>query len=387
MKRRSAVACTGLFLFLCAPLLAQRYMTTPSGVLNAEGPHSAYGMGGWPNMRIQQADNTHLNQAGAISQIAFRLDNRSHTYRTAMGRTWSSIKLVMSEQTNFKTMSSTFSANTGGSATTVFDRKWTWSTQVGFPLLKPDAWGGLKGQLQFPFAKPWGYSGKNSILADYTFSKGTLANGGTWTSNRGVYFYLDSEFINTSTSTGIVEPGIPPQCNDSAFSFTTGAYAYGLARSHGNRSPIISLRGKLTFTHLSYYTAPNAPVVHALCLGGSNFGVNVRANCNLLYVDFAKPALLMTFKTLPSRGYSGSMQWLVPWQASLANKDIWVQAAWLDSMTKVFSLTMVTHVTFPTRLPPDKLPEYKTVSGLTGTTGYGPDQTGSLFPYTRYTIR
>ncbi len=151
--KKLITACTGIF--LCAPLLAQSYMFTPDGIATTEGANQAYLLGSWSNMRFTMGDNTHRNRAVAISQIAVRLDNRSHTTFTAMGRTWSSIKLVMSEQTNFATMSRTFAANTGANATAVFDKTWTWRTQSGFPLLRPDVWGGLKGQLQFPFTKPW----------------------------------------------------------------------------------------------------------------------------------------------------------------------------------------------------------------------------------------
>ena len=388
--KRLLITCAGLF--LCAPLLAQSYKYTPQGIASTEGAHYAYIVGSWSNMRTQQADNMHVGQSFQISQIAFRLDNRSHTSRTAMGRTWSSIKLVMSEMSNYATMSRTFATNTGSNATAVFDKKWSWPTQVGPPLLKPDVWSGVKGQLRFPFTKPWVYSGKNAMLADYTFNKGTLANGATWTSTRAAFFYLDSELITTSASKGTVEriPRIPPRCNDSGISFTAGAYTYGYSIAYGKSSPVITQRGKLVFAHYSYYTAPNAPVVQALGFGGNRNGVNIGANCNPLYVDFAKPAVLMTFQTLPPYGYSGIMGWTVPWQASLASKDIWLQAAWLDTNSKKLSLTSATLVTFPSRLPPDKLPDIKGVyqyRDSTSATGVGPYKTGIVNPHRQYTVK
>ena len=102
MKRRT-IACIGLF--LCAPLLAQTYRTTPDGLLTTEGNYVACGLTSWAVHHYQKSDNTLLGKPGALSELAFRLDNRSHTSLTAMGRTWSSIKLVMSEQTNYATMS------------------------------------------------------------------------------------------------------------------------------------------------------------------------------------------------------------------------------------------------------------------------------------------
>ncbi len=371
-------------------------MTTPPGGLTQEGAQYGYILGRYQNMRMQQADDMHRNKATVINEIAFRQDNRNHTSFTAMGRTWSSVKLNMSEQTNFSTMSRTFATNVGASATTVFNNQWTWPTQVGTPLLKPDIWGGLKGQLRVPFTKPWIYTGKNSILADYTFNNGKLANGYTlWTGTRASSYYMDSEYINTFSKRGGIErvPAFAqiPKCNDSAITTTTGAYTYGYSYTYGAISSTITLRNKLLLYHYSYYTAPNAPVIHALGLGGSKTGVNLGANCNPLYVDLSKLTILMTFKTLPTVnnrpiGNSGTMGWLVPWAKGLANLDLWIQAAWLDSKTKAFSLTSATHVTLPNGLPPSKLPAYKSLYryDTTSTTGFGPYTSGYNFPYTRY---
>ena len=113
-----------------------------------------------------------------------------------------------------------------------------------------------------------------------------------------------------------------------------------------------------------------------------------KANCNPLYVDFAKPSILMTFQTLPPYGYSGLMGWAVPWQASMSGMDIWMQGGWLDSSSKAFSLTSAARVTFPTRLPPDKLHEVKAVydyRSATNQTGFGPIQSG--MPFVRYAIK
>jgi hypothetical protein len=324
-----------------------------------------------------------------LQEIAWRLDNRSHTSFTAMGRTWSSVKLTMSEMTNYKAISATFAANIGTNATTVFDTKWDWPTQSGRPLLTPDVWGGLQGKIRFPFNKPWVYSGKNATLADYTFDKGTLANGVAWSSIRAAYFYLDGEYINTFQTAGTIEriPAVPPICNDSAITFAAGAYTYGYAYAYGKSGATITLRNKLVFSHYSYYTAPGAPVIQALGLGGNRTGVNIGAGCNPLYVDLSKPAVLMTFQTLPPYGYSGLMGWAVPWQSALAGRELWLQGAWQDSTTKAFSLTSATRITLPTRLPPDALTGLKGVydyRGVTNATGFVL-VTGS--PYTRYTVK
>jgi len=364
-------------------------MTTPPGGLAGEGPQYAYLTGTWADMRIQQADDMHSNgKPYAISETAFRLDNRAHTSTTATGRTWTRITVDVSEPTNYTSMSNSFASNHGTSVTRAFDSKWTWPTQNGAPLLKPDVWGGIKGQIRFPFTKPWVYTGKGSILTEYGFNGGTLANNGAWNTSRAAYFYLDSESINTSQTFGAIQrlPAIPPLCNDSAITFSTGSYTYGYAYAYGQSSPTITLRGKLVFSHYSYYTAPDAPVIQALGTAGSQTGVNIGAGCNNLYVDLSKPVAFVALKALAPYGYSGLMGYAPKWQKSFASMDVWLQGAWADTTTKEFKLTSATNITFPSSQPPNELPRYKTLyqRDTTTSTGFGPFTSGVYFPYTRY---
>ena len=375
-------------LALCAPLFSQSYITTPKGGLTNEGPQYAYLFGWYSDGHFQQADGTHKGSAKTLLEIAFRLDHRPHTSLTATGRTWSSISLDISETSNFDKMGRTWANNVTSSPTKAFNAKWTWPSQVGTPLLTPDVWGGIKGQLRFPFATPWVYTGKDDMLMEYKFNGGVLANNGTWSSRRGAYYYLDSENINTVSKTGIFvrHPTPLPRCNDSAITFRTGAYTYGGATTYGASGSIITLRNTLVFSHYSYFTAPQAPVIQALGFGGSSKGVHVGANCNLLYVDTSKPMVLMTFKTLPPYGYSGQMGWAIPWNSSLANTELWLQSGWADSKTNVFSLTAAAQVTMPNGLPPASLPRYKTLYNWSqaATTGFGPYTSGYYFPFCRY---
>ncbi len=64
--KRLIIACTGLF--LCAPLLAQKYAYSPKGIASTEGAHYAYIVGSWSNMRTQQADNIHAGKSTACSE-------------------------------------------------------------------------------------------------------------------------------------------------------------------------------------------------------------------------------------------------------------------------------------------------------------------------------
>ncbi|MHC4078740.1 MAG: hypothetical protein ACYST0_09930, partial [Planctomycetota bacterium] len=307
------------------------------------------------------------------------------------GRTWTKITLDISETANYSGMGQVWATNITSTPTRAFDNQWSWPSQVGVPLLKPDVWGSLKGQLRFPFQKPWVYTGKNEILMDYVFRGGTLANNGAWNSFRVAYFYLDSETFTTFQRPGTTErlPTFPVQCADSALTLPfAGAYTYGYAYAHGARSATVTLRNKLQLTHYSYYTAPDdAPVVHAVGMGGSTGGVDVGARCNRLYVDFNKPAALVHLTTINNYGYSGQMGWAVPWDNVFNNMQLYIQAGWADSRTKAFSLTGAVRLTLPNGLPPATLPRYKTIYNS------DPDSTQSLvrpvtsgfyFPYTEY---
>ena len=109
-------------------------------------------------------------------------------------------------------------------------------------------------------------------------------------------------------------------------------------------------------------TAPNSSVIHAVGLASNAAGVNIGARCNKLYVDLTKPHVLVPIATL-SNGYSGSMGWLVPWQKSMANREVYVQAAWADSQTKALGLSSAARITFPDALPPPRLPLRKMLIG------------------------
>ena len=295
------------------------------------------------------------------------------------------LRRLAAGQTNFETMSQTFTANIGNSPTIVFSSKWSWPTQSGIPLLRPDAWGSVGGRLRVPFSKPWAYSGKNSILADYSFRGGTLANAATW-NTRTPGYYLDGEDLHRDYRYGSIDV-IPElmqrrQCADSAFAPRTAATAGAGAIAYGRSSPMIALRGKLEFGHYSFWTAPGALVIHALGLAGSTKGVDIGAGCNRLYVDIGQPTVYVPLQTGTSAGLC-KMKYVVPFIQPFSGVDIYVQAAWADSRTNAFKLTSAVRTALPIGLPPDRL-TYKSLyqNGATKMTGIGPYSDGYVFPYT-----
>ena len=374
-------------LALCTPASAQGYITTPKGRLTIEGGFYAQLFGSWDNARVQQVDGTHVGARGhTITKIAFRLDNR-HYYEnsSAMGRTWSNIRLDVSE-TDFGRLSNTFSQNVIGKQTRVFDSKWTWQSQSGAPLLRPAVWGGAGGMLTFPFRTPWVYSGSKAMLMDYRFSGGVLANGGRWATR---YFILDGVPTRgyAVASTVLLSPTLN-RCADTGLGIPEAtAFMTASASVLGNIATE-TLHNKLQFRHLSMWTAPRALVVHAIGLDGNRTGVDVGARCQRLYVDFSKPVVLLNMWT----GAGGEIvrYWSVPWQPVLADLALYVQAAWVDSRNGAFSLTGASKVTLPSRLPSRVPPRFRSIyrpHNLAATIGLGPWLDNRLFPITQYTVR
>jgi len=381
-------------LALCVPVFAQGSITTPPGGLTGEGTHAAYAFGWFADARYQHADGMHTGaQQHTISEIAFRVDSRSHTAETAMGRTWTNVTLDISETSNFDTMGQVWSNNVTTTPNRVFDHRWSWPSISGAPLLEPGVWGGVTGQLRFPFSKPWLYTGKNEILMDYRFRGGTLANSGTWNFSRSAYYYLDSEVVTLYTAEGGVEPlpETPGKCADSGFTYPGYiATTYGYSYAYGPANNQVTLRNTMQVNHYSYYTAPNSPVVQAIGVGGSSNGVNVGARCNRLYVDLNKPTVLLNMTATGSTGYSGLVTWSMPWQPAFNNLKIYIQSAWADSKTRALSLSTAVLLTLPNGAPPTFLPRYKSMFSAdpnSANASVEPATTGYYFPYTLYRTR
>lgn len=387
---RLIIAATGLSLI--APALAQG-VTTPQGGLTLEGTQYAYYLGRYADGRFQFVDGEHTGgKAFVITEIGYRLDNRSHTTSTAMGRSWSNVTLNMSETSKYDTLGATFASNITSTPQLVFNNKADWDSQIGAPLLKPDIWGGLRGKLRFPFTAPWTYTAKSDMLLDYSFTGGALLNGAPWSGSSAWSYYLDGENVSTSSMSGLSERPVTranPPCNDASVTYTSignNAYVYANAYTYGANSSTITQRNKLLVSHYSYYTAPNAPVVHVLGIGSQTLGIDAAARCNKLHVNMNLPYFMIPMRTIKGNtsNYSGSMGYLVPWEAAMSRFQMHMQAAWVDSVTGAFSLTEPVNLRLPVSLPPSQLPRRKLAYGYTGATSNY--VTSSLYaqPYTAY---
>ncbi len=148
------------------------------------------------------------------------------------------------------------------------------------------------------------------------------------------------------------------RCNDSSQTPTIGSYLFAYGNVYGANYTIYNYRNKLQFYAASYYTAPGAPVFHAVGFQSDTAGVNLNTGCNKLHIK--GPMILIPMMTLPKKiysyGYSGILYQFVPWQPGLAGRKLTVQAAWADSQTKRLNLTQANELTLPASAP-KPLPE------------------------------
>ncbi|MHC5071654.1 MAG: hypothetical protein ACYTGO_14350, partial [Planctomycetota bacterium] len=306
------------------------------------GASFTFYFGAYSNERIQYlmgglADN----KLKLITQIGFRMDHRNHTTTSAMGRKWTRVDLSMSELP-YASFANNFGSNSV-SPQQVFSSPVSWPSQTGTPSTKPAPWG--TPGLTFPFKGLWPYTAKNAIVADFTFLNGTMNNAAPWSGSKTqISYYLDGVFIAYSVGYGFPRhPRTPPVCADSGFTPSTTIYAqdnsYLNAYSKAYTNP--TQAGQWEYNLRSRYTAKGKPLIHALGLGKAmNPGVNVFAACNMLYVDFTQPVILLgrtanndataSTPTLPIR---------FPRTAATFNLTATTQVACTDSVTGQFSLT------------------------------------------------
>ena len=222
---------------------------------------------------------------------------------------------------------------------------------------------------------------------DYTFDGGTLANAADWGFQN---YYFDSKIVPTSWfgAERQVLPEKPATCVDSAFNTLTRVSpvqfaAYG--ECYAFAAPA-AMRNTVLFHMATYYTAPEAPVLFAVGLGGHETGMEIGAMCHRLHVDLSKPAVL--FHRMPI-GVSTGAYWRVGWRNEFASQRVYTQAAWQESGTQRLALTHSVKVTLPDHMPQGPQPFRVAMAPASTATEatWAPVASGVAFPYTRYEIR
>jgi len=383
-----------LALALAVPVSAQasNHWYSPSQLGSKEGNLFAYYLGYYKYERHQQIDGELRGKVGSIKEIAMRLDGRSYSSYLAYGRTYGAIQIDMADG-DYANPSTVMTANLKSTPTRVFSSPVTWPHFVGTPLTKPALWGGTKGSYRYPFKTAWLTLGTKDIVSDWNFSNGVASNGSTsW--YMSVYYFdtygYDTNQYRYGTYTRVPATrlnnnsgGVTGRCNDSAISTTTGSYMYGYFYAYGQYPYIqANWRNKIRLYSVSYYTAPNAPVIHAWGLPAPGGGINIGTGCNNLHLG--QVLFMTTFMTLPLAintsvpAYSPYVT--LPLLPAAASLNIMCQGAWADSKTGKLNLTQATGVTIPdmnfSGSPPKRHTvrqyQYSATSGWrpTTTTGY-----------------
>jgi len=337
-------------LLAAAPLLAQGSIVSHPAFANAEGDTFGHYLLGYSNSRFQYAEGEIRGNALSLNEVAFRLDHHNHTSNTAMGRKWTKVTLSLAD-TDWTKMTATFTQNQFTTPVEVFNAAYDVPSVQGTPFLKPTPFG---GKYAFPFKSPYSYSGSNDLLLDFVFRGGTMDNSIAWSGGTVRGYYLDSNNdLTTYTSPRTSYPAaLPnPRCRDSAITSNSAAYTYATIRVYGITYSNVTYREKAHFELYSYYTAPDARVITAIAFAGIPAGLDIGARCNLLYVNLQGPWIALGRTTQGNQGYSGTFVAFSPWIKGMANVPIWVQTAWDDSSTKMFSLTTAQSVVLPGNKP------------------------------------
>ncbi len=341
---------------------AQGSVTIPKDA-TYEGTSYSSNLGGYAEGRFQYVYGALKGKKHTLKDVFYRVDYRDHNRGLSSSRSWSKVTLAVSETTNYKLLSPTFSVNVTGSASVVFNAKASWPTQSGLPITYPGLWGGLGGKLRFAFNSPFKYTGTNDLMLDYTFQGGQLGNGGSWGGQFPAlrHYVLDGEAVSGSLVNGLARsiPQTGAICTDSYWSgsATTPALAEG-------RSWVSGATGSTVWVqYRTIVTAPDAPVIHAVGLGGSIPGIDLGAKCNRLHVDLRKPWVAAFLKTGPPRS-AAATPWTRhtgTWAASMSRLTLYIQGAWTDSKSGAFALTRALEMVLPGGPPPSQLPRQKTL--------------------------
>ncbi|MCB9869944.1 MAG: hypothetical protein H6837_08815 [Planctomycetes bacterium] len=384
-------------MLLCSAVSAQA-LYSPAYLQSTEGPLYGYYFGRYNTCTYQMVDGEIRGQVKSISEIATRLDYRSHTTSTAMGRTWANVTLKMCDG-DYATFTNNLAANRKSSQTTVFSASVTWPTFTGNPLTQPAVFGGTGGHYRFPFSSNWLTLGQKDVLMEFDFKNGTLANNLTWGSTSSYYYYHDgyASYSPTSSLSGsrISIPstrlnnnsaGVTFRCNDSAHSTTTGSYLYLYGNYYGPWYSNVDWRDKLVMYSVSYYTRPSAPAVHAWGFSTNQTGVDIGTGCNRLHIN--GPMLLQFFMTPPlsaqSNSYSGYRYLVWPWQTAFAGFKVVGQAAWTDSVSGSLNLSQASENTLPSPPPNGEVRRSATILYPGSSTPIGPYPYYYANPVMRY---
>lgn len=306
-------------LLVLATSLAAQTTTLPPGFDSVEAPDYSFYMGGYADQRVQVCTSMFTGNVLWMQSLELRQDGSIFSSTTSVARSWSGVTVQVADST-YASLGTTFSSNISGTPTTVFSGSVNWGALTSKSPTSPAAWG--TGGRQFGFAKPHLYTGVNDLLVDFTFTGGTLGNGGTWGTSRKTY-YLDGKTYKVfDASTGYLFGNYPCISPLSTLSYpdqhVLWAYTYG--KSNGT-----AYDDKIRYNLAHQYSIPNKAHIGAVGLNGvttAAAGVSL-GGCNPLMVT---PVAVYGFTT-DSRGYWTSPSAAIAFNPSYVGLNVWAQAA------------------------------------------------------------
>ncbi len=323
-----AILATLLFL-LAVPAQAQKATTSPSGWDRTEGPGISQLLGGYPEGRFQFLDGEVNMLSAKITQVEMRLDKNFAYDQPA--RTWQRVLLFLAH-TNAQKHSTVLKQNPTTTPQLVFISKVSWPKVKNQTISVTAPWGGISGEYRFPFRTPFTKAASKDLLLDFAFGQGVLANNAAWTTLN--FYPLDGfdEREETRERSRLFGTTI---CRDSsqvrAAVCDAGLYTY-------RKQIHTTQRADRVLAWLStFFAAPSAPIAQAM---GTiqNPGTPI-GTCQKLYL---KPLVVM-FANTNSQGTASVFLGSVPYQPALAGVNIGAQAAYHDSKTRRFELTLATN--------------------------------------------
>jgi hypothetical protein len=375
MKHLALVLAVPLFGSIC---VGQKYTVAPPEFASKEGGYSSYSFGVFAKQRLQWADG----EIGSGLRILNGFGMRSTSKIKSSGRTFSNLTIQLAD-TDYKTVTSTFSVNATSTPTSVFSGPFTLPDITG-SFSGPSPW---DSRLAISFKTPFLYTGTKDLLIDMDFVGGRLSNGQSWSTPIAAYS-LDTT-IDEYSRWGQLRlhgrAGGNSGCMDRGSSLQTGAGSTMETIAWGPASANPAVQTALTIETQCYWTGPYALVTHVVSLYGSSVGFPVPGvTCNKVHIDLSKPAFLLFHKT-DKNGRSWKVHpvgWKLPWNAAFTGLQLWYQAAWNDTVDGRLLLTNASenHV-------PGLRPSYKRVAVYQydgRSVGYGPYPHASYFPILRY---
>jgi hypothetical protein len=377
------------FIALCVSLslpvvlVAQDKTTTsPPGMESKEGDSSARFFGSFADAHFQFIDGEFKGKgAKTIKRVGYRHDwDRHATGQVSPKRSWPKIAMRIADG-DFDKVSLTFSTNPQSRSTLVFG-----PATVVFPEQKGAPGPGSTGPapfnqaLSFPFGSLWAYSSKHDILLDFVFSG---AGGG------GDYYLDSANYAGFTRSSSTVLPStFFSGCRDSSSSMSPSSQVSVNVITYAQSTGSPATSNQVFLFTRSFYTAPQALVVHAIAAKGFRAGTFFPGvQCNKLHVDLNPPTLLL-FGNTDKNGASGSMRAAnFGHQPSLVGTELYAQAAWSDSLSSRLLLSLGAVTTIPAQPinPPRRMVLYR--KDATSLTAEGIANNDEWNPIAEYTYR